>query len=424
MKIAICGLVNNDNLGEEFISASLQWLIEKNLRELGYEDEILFEEVDITARSEGPGDYKNPLEKRLKSLYEYKAAGLPLDVIDVSLKHYVRKTESIANRNRVSRFRHFIWQHGMNFKKRYMSYLDHKLNDADVIVIDGAGLLEYSWNEYQELLLFISEYAEETKKPVYVNAVGRAGEFDLRDYRCKVLIDAFRSKAVRYVSARDSLESVQACVGAKQRVKLLADAAFWVDKTYGVEAKADSDTVGIGLIRGNALQSYKKDFNEEDWIALFADIAETLQKRGYKFQFFTNGEKLDQQLGYKVLERLGLDESYITERPMDAKVLIDTIAGYKGLITCRMHSSIAAFSMRIPSVILSWNDKVDKYMAITGYPERAVAMEDFSGDYIVNAFEKALEEGISEEALQRMRDMAEESVRDYAKDMLEVTRTI
>ena len=57
-------------------------------------------------------------------------------------------------------------------------------------------------------------------------------------------------------------------------------------------------------------------------------------------------------------------------------------------------SSIAAFTMGIPSVILSWNDKVEKLMAIIGYEERAIKFVDFDAEYVVERFETALREGV------------------------------
>src|SRR5699024_6489305 len=103
-------------------------------------------------------------------------------------------------------------------------------------------------------------------------------------------------------------------------------------------------------------------FDANDWVELFVNIAKLLEAKGYQYEFFTNGLNVDILLGKKILKAMNLPDEYLVERPDDAEVLCDTINGYKGIITCRMHSSIDAFTMGIPSVILSWNDKVEKLM--------------------------------------------------------------
>lgn len=282
-----------------------------------------------------------------------------------------------------------------------------------MIAIDGAGLLEYSYNAYQESLNLITLYADEHSIPVIFNAIGRAGEFDKDDYRCQVLMEAFQRDCVRYVSARDSKDSVQECVGNRFDVKLLADAAFCVDEAFGISANSRDNVIGIGLIRGDASLSYSHGFGKDGWIDLFSNIALELQRRGYEYEFFTNGAREDYEIGLQVLSKLGVGKEHLVDRPVEGKKLLNTISSYCALITCRMHSSIAAFALGIPSVILSWNKKVDKYMEIVGYPQRAVGQEDFDATIIVQRLEQALSEGISAENRNRMKDLARESVRDY-----------
>jgi polysaccharide pyruvyl transferase WcaK-like protein len=113
------------------------------------------------------------------------------------------------------------------------------------------------------------------------------------------------------------------------------------------------------------------------------------------------------------LKKLELDQSFLVERPIDDRVLVETINGYQSIITCRMHSSIAAFTLDVPSVILSWNDKVEKLMEIIGYPERAIKQPQFTAQYIVDSMEKAAKQGIDDTLLNAMKSKARQSVTDY-----------
>lgn len=413
VQIAICGLVKSENIGEQFIARSLEYLIREGLLEKGVTRPIEFVEVDLLGRNDQLQKAKDKLEDKLLNYYGYSRKGLPTEAMFLFFKKMAQKTSSRALQNLCYRIRHFLYNHGGNYRKRLLRYYDSKMQDCAFIVVDGAGLLEYSYNEYQESLFTISQYAQKKQLQVVYNAIGRAGEFDERDFRSTILKKALRSPVVKFVSARDSQETVQLCAGENHRVELLADAAFWMKETYGIHAKEDRKTVGIGLVRGNSLSGYKVKFHAKDWVKLFSGIARELEARGYEYEFFTNGLPGDIVLGNKVLKEMGLPASKMVTRPVLDTELYDTISSYRGIITCRMHSSIAAFTLQIPSVILSWNDKVNKLMKHVGYEERAVNREDFDPKHIVDLFEKALAEGVEDEKLQIMKDKAKKSVDGY-----------
>lgn len=418
MKIAMCGLVKSENLGEMFIARSLEYLITDGLEQAEPGIEVEYVEVDLLGRNDTIEEIADARERRLRNYYGYSEKGRFTEKVFLSLQQRGRKAKSKAMQNAISRTRHLIWTLGRNYRRRLESYFAMKFEGVDYIVIDGAGLLEYSYNEYHWSLLLVSEYAEKHGLEVVYNAIGRAGAFDERDFGSKILKRAIQSPAVKYVSARDNVDAVQACAGPGHQVKLLADSAFWMKEAFEVDTSVPRTKIGIGLIRGNSLEGYGVDFGSKQWVSLFADIARTLEDRGYEFEFFTNGLPGDVKLGERVLRRMKLDRSYLVERPVDEDVLVNTINGYRALITCRMHSSIAAFTMGVPSVILSWNDKVEKLMEIVGYPERAIKRTAFRAHGIVDAMELALSQGIDDELLGAMKSKAKESVDDYLPRIL------
>ncbi len=413
MRIAICGLIKSENIGELFIARGLEYIIQKELAAVNPDIDIEFVEVDLLGRNDEIRLVSGSIQKRLANYYNYSPKGIATEKLFLALKKRGLQTENKFIKNAIARLRHTLWLNGINYKKRLNSYFEEKLKGADFIVIDGAGLLEYSYNEYQWPLLLISEYAEKHNLNVVYNSIGRAGAFDERDFGSKLLKRALQSPAVKSISARDNPEAVQACAGGAHEVKLLADAAFWMKEAYQIPDRTDRTKVGIGIIRGNSLQGYGVDFGTNDWVNLFAKIAYELQERGHEFEFFTNGLPADTVLGRKILKKLKLPSKYLVTRPVDDGPLVDTINGYKGIITCRMHSSIAAFTMGVPSVILSWNDKVEKLMEIIGYPDRAIKQDQFDAVYIVDKLEQSLSEGIAAENLNAMKDKATESVTDY-----------
>lgn len=422
MKIAICGLVKSENIGELFIARSLEYLIEKECKKADPAIEIEFVEVDLLGRNDTIVEATGSLKKRIANYYNYSEKGVRTEQVFLYLKKLAQKTKSKLLQNIISRTRHMIWLTGRNYKKRLNQYFDERLEGADFIVIDGAGLLEYSYNEYQWPLLLISEYAEKHGLDVVYNAIGRAGSFDERDFGSKILKRALQSPTVKYISARDNPEAVQVCAGGKHEVKLLADAAFWMKEAYNIDTSVARTKIGIGLIRGNSLEGYGVNFVGKQWVDLFANIARSLEKRGYEYEFFTNGLPADITLGKKVLRKLKLPDSYMVKRPVGDIELCDTINSYDAIITCRMHSSIAAFTLKVPSVVLSWNDKVDQLMEIIGYPDRVVKLKDFDSEYIVEYMEKAKAEGVDDDKLLAMKNKAQESVEDYLELIMKAYR--
>lgn len=409
----MCGLVKSENLGEMFIARSLEYLIIDEINKRNKEISVEYVEVDLLGRNDEIVEIADARQRRLQNYFGYSEKGALTEKIFLALQARGRKTNYKPLQKLIAMTRHVIWRFGKNYRNRLMSYFESKFHDVDFIVIDGAGLLEYSYNEYHWSLFLVSQYAESRGLTVVYNAIGRAGTFDERDFGAGILKRALQSPAVKYVSARDNLAAVQACAGPGHNVKLLADSAFWLKEAYGVNTGVKRKKIGIGLIRGNSLTGYGREFDGKNWIALFAGIATELASRGYEFEFFTNGLPGDVKLGRQVLRRLKLDESYLVARPVDDEVLVDTINRYESIITCRMHSSIAAFTLGVPSVILSWNDKVEKLMEIIGYPERAIRQDDFEPQLIVNRMEIAMREGVDVGLLESMKTKARESVTDY-----------
>lgn len=417
--VAICGLIKSENLGEQFIARTLEYLIRTECDKRGLKQKIRFVEVDLLGRNDKVKPVKGSLNKRVANYYGYRRSGVPVEACMLFLKKLAVKVKSRRVQNLIYRLRHWIWMHGPNYRKRLYQYYEKKMGDAAFIVVDGAGLLEYCYNEYQEPLNLISDFAEDHGLDVVYNAIGRAGVFEEDDFRSTILKKALQADVVKYVSARDSVETVQTCAGDLHRVKLLADAAFWMKETYRLPVPHGPKKVGIGLIRGNSLTGYGFDFGAEDWVRLFAGIARELAARGYSYEFFTNGLPGDITLGRQVLKELGLPDSYMVKRPTKDTELYKTISRYSGLITCRMHSAIASFTLAIPTVILSWNDKVEKLMAIIGYPERAITKEEFDPVLIVDRFEKAMREGVGSDKIEAMKARALESVDDYIDLIME-----
>lgn len=421
MKIAVCGFMLSDNLGDNFISVSISYLLRKELKSKYGITDVEITEADLFAR-------ERFLTEALSSRRRVDGLAFSRDLTKLEDASYcfrkvmIKTAKKLGCTKAAHKMQHKLWQTSYNCRPRHEKYFREKFKGADAVVIAGGGLLEYLYNEYQEMLNLIREVAEDMGLPLIYNAIGCVGAYNPDDFRCAIMKKALDADCVKYVSARDSVETVQQYVGDRFRVKHVGDAAVWAKEAYDIHVPENRTKIGIGLIRGNSLLGYNVAFGEEDWITLYCNIISELEKRGYEYELFCNGFADDYEMGRKILSRMGKDLSLLADRPTEPKVLLNTIAQYKALITCRMHSCIAAYSMGIPAIVMSWNDKVDKFMKLIGYPERAVRVENFKAEYIVDLMEKAAEEGFAPEQYSRIRASAVESVDDYAGLLAEAAK--
>ena len=80
-------------------------------------------------------------------------------------------------------------------------------------------------------------------------------------------------------------------------------------------------------------------------------------------------------------------------QPFNARELVSQIRRMSGMIACRMHSNIIAYSLGIPSIGLVWNEKMTFWGTKCGYPERYIPYTKLEARTVVEALVSALQEG-------------------------------
>ena len=63
-------------------------------------------------------------------------------------------------------------------------------------------------------------------------------------------------------------------------------------------------------------------------------------------------------------------------RPTRPDKLVELISSFESIVAFRLHASIAAFILGVPSVALSWDDKVRQFMEYSGQLDRYVEIDD------------------------------------------------
>jgi polysaccharide pyruvyl transferase WcaK-like protein len=292
-----------------------------------------------------------------------------------------------------------------------------RLEGQDVVVYPGGGLNSVKFN--QMLIRIFRVIKENPKTRIFINAIGLL-ENNINPKNENLLIRLFNFPLVDQVTTRGSYKMLEQYIEKKKKYppKLVFDPAIWTDETYDVHRDESSEVIGIGVIRPAIFEANKNDFSEENVYAMYEGIIGELEKRGYKWKLFTNGFGDDYVFAEELLERLDLDrDTYLGPKITGNKELVEQIAGFKAVIAARLHANIISTSLRVPTVALVWNEKINYFADIIGCRERYLSAEQLSDTkLIVDRMETAIAEGYDEERIRAMKEETVETIRNMYFD--------
>lgn len=285
-----------------------------------------------------------------------------------------------------------------------------------VVVFPGGGMNSVKFNK---MVLRIFELIEkQSYTSVFFNAIGIL-RVNPKEKNEKLLCKIYNKKQVKQVTTRGDLETLKGYITSEKPypTKLVFDPAIWVDEAYGIKKKADSDLIGVGVIRPEIFESNENEFSVEDVKNMYKGVIKELEARGYRWKLFTNGMTQDYQFGVTLLEEMGLDKkTYIGKNVATSRELVETIAGFKAVIACRLHANIISTSLRVPSIGLVWNDKMNLFAGIIGAPERYFGVEQLlDAKKIVDEMENAIKNGYDEERIDAMKAVTVETIKNMLK---------
>lgn len=259
--------------------------------------------------------------------------------------------------------------------------------DYDLAVFAGGQLFMDGYGLFLEKCV---ELLGRRKIPVIFNACG-TGPLHSRTI-AKRLGAALRKENVIAVSTRDDTFRVDALVGEPDAVCRVSDPALAASALLGISARP-LDTVGLGIMYPNGVP-YRKALIQ------WRRIVKELDRRGQKWEMFTNGDPADEVFARRVLKKFPDREARIAPRNVTPEGLMQTIAGYRGIISYRLHSHILAVSMGIPTAALVWDHKLRYFYADCGCPNRSFSVNAKAGD-ILDGLDTASSEGYDRCRLER-----------------------
>lgn len=289
------------------------------------------------------------------------------------------------------------------------------IKDADCVVMVGGGMIKYKYQGLTPYVCGLIKAAMELNIPIVLNSVGVEGYSDT-DVRCRILKKYLNSSTVMAITTRDDFELLtNKWLEGNSRIytKLVADSAVWANEVYGIEKNETSQVIGVGLIRGEIFRDYNIDFSKKEVIELYSSIIEELERRNIQYKLFTNGFKEDYDLAKEVCENISridlIDEIY---HPKDSKELVAIISEFRGVIAARLHACIISYSLEIPVIGLTWNDKLPLFGTQIGYRERFIESDNFKAKIIVDKLEKSLQENYNQGAMLDYKMRIKDSIKE------------
>jgi polysaccharide pyruvyl transferase WcaK-like protein len=388
-KVVILGLIEDANIGDRIITETTQYLY--SLINPDWDYEI----IDLKGRNDN-GKVEIVISLSL------------IDKIYAFIGRIIRKL--FNNKNGIVDY--YFWKTSKTGKQNIYAFFKNRLSDTGLIIFAGGGIIEYEYYNCYLSIYIITKIAEENNIPIIYNAVGFNGQLNKNDFRCKILCDSLNSKCVKNISIREYPDKMNSLL-PERTIQQVCDPAVWSCDAFNVRSYNSVPLIGINIIRPKIFLEHGYNITEIDLLQLFIDIIDKLEKR-FRCQLFTNGVMDDYIFGKKILKKMKKREEYLIKRPLNSITFLNQLSNYSGCICTRMHASICAYSLKIPTVSLSWNKKINSFYDAIGYPERCFDIADFSAEKIVSGMIRAIEEQYDMDNYNAFRETIKSSIKNIA----------
>lgn len=226
-----------------------------------------------------------------------------------------------------------------------------------IIFCGGQIFLDY----FSYCILEIVYYAEDKKIPIFWNACGGS---EMTKKVSDIIQRCIQSPMTISISVRDNIDYFRSII---PKTILVPDTALLSSELYSFEP-VNSDIIGLGILSIGLLQErLHGTFKKRDLLIFWKEVIRNIERRGLKWQFFTNGDTDDYSTAIELLIQLGYDisEENLAARPKSDNELVGLISKYESIISFRLHSHIIAFSLGIPSYGLAWDKKVIDFFILS-----------------------------------------------------------
>lgn len=270
------------------------------------------------------------------------------------------------------------------------------ISDCDIVVFGGSPVFNYHYQSFYERTITTLELAEQLCKPVIFSAIG-VENYEDDDERCQKLKHALNLSCVKQITTRDNLDALNRFVENSDipiaKVSDPAVSAALVFRPFLSRAKTRK--IGLFVIREHAFRDNGFQFTRSQAAALWVSLARALDERGLDYEFISSGHFSDEAFLELLISEHHIPESKCVFNVNAPEDLVERISSYDAIVSCRLHPSIIAYALEIPSVGIVWNEKVAQFYETIDHPERIVYPNQCSASVLADLVESALHDGVT-----------------------------
>ncbi|MCI7380913.1 MAG: polysaccharide pyruvyl transferase family protein [Hungatella hathewayi] len=373
MKIGLLGEYYSKNLGEPLLFSCTEYLCRKE----GASD-LQIKNIDIFGRTFSGDDSvwyyfdKNPIVLGLK---------------------VIRKLAKIFGVINTLWLDEYIWQMGTARKNLIKSFRD-QMQGLDGIIVMGAGSIKYDVRlNFAPYYMAFMTTASELGIPVFINCAGIESKYNQKDRRCRQFCKVLSMDILKIATTRDDLNTLKQMIhNPHTEVARIADIGVWSAETFNI-SKKETNIIGLGIITPIRFAEFKRRITPQQYEEEMLKIINTLEKQNKKWKLFNNGDVCDSEYAKELCEKAGINPSDKLLTPKTPKELVEIISGFQGIITSRLHSCIVSYSLGIPFVAISWNNKLKYFADNIGVSERVMDSDELNFSRVLEKFELAVSQG-------------------------------
>lgn len=368
MKVLIIGEIYSENLGDGAIAEANKYLLEQYC---GSETRFL----DISNR------------------YEFASCEIRKnESSSISIVKYIKKINKVFMRNSI--YSSFIFLTILQFRerKKLLDNLKRNIVDVDLAIIGGGQLLMDNHLSFPVRLYTITKFLDYKSIPFVFSSIGVSDNWSIIGK--KIVSKIFRNPSLRRVSVRDHLSKRYLNnIFSQKEVAISVDSAIFVDESFKITKKNESNLFGLGITNVASLafgNNHNQDYSKMNVVDMWIDVIKFCETQGYEVELFTNGSKEDfefsNQIANEYKSRFNTSIR-IAERPLTPFDLVNTVSKYKLIVAHRLHSNIIAYSLKIPSIGLGWDPKVESFGSIINRERFFLKAKDVCSDKIIKLLE-------------------------------------
>lgn len=274
------------------------------------------------------------------------------------------------------------------------------IKQSDVVVFGGAPMFNYLYQNFYERTAVALEIAQKYNKPVIFSAIGIEG-YDENNKRCQRLKTTLNFDCVKQITTRDDFPLLQMYkTNPQMRVDKVSDPAVFcseIFEKYKVKKNPDAKKkIGIFVLRQGGFIDNKINFSKDEAAKLWLDMIAELSSKGYDYELVTSGHFGDEAFLDYLIREYNVSPNKCVFNMNSPERLVKKISSYDAVISCRLHPSIIAFSLDVPSLGIVWNPKVNGFYSSIGYEDRIVDVENgVTAKSLVSKVEQIIEEGVN-----------------------------